>query len=201
MEKCGEVRGRGSVAMRIVAGTARGRVLAAPKRDDVIRPTADRVRETLFNVLGQWCEGLEVLDVFAGTGALALEALSRGAVKAVCIDSGREAQALIRQNAEALGFTQALELLPLPAEKGLAALAKQGRRFHLVFSDPPYRLEAGTMVLEQLGTLGLLHPEATVVVEHAKGEVLAEQVGALTRVDERRFGDTVVSLYRTASSG
>lgn len=187
--------------MRIVAGTARGRTIAGPKRDDVIRPTSDRARQTLFNVLGQWCDGLEVLDVFSGTGALALEALSRGATKAVCVDSGREAQQLIAQNAEALGFASQVELVPLPAERALASLGKAGRKFHLVFSDPPYRLAAAEAILKQVSELGLLHEGATVVVEHSKEEQVPERVGGLARVDERRFGDTVVGLYRAAPSG
>ncbi len=186
--------------MRIVAGAARGRTIAGPKRDDVIRPTADRVRQTLFNVLGQWCDGLEVLDLFSGTGALALEALSRGATKAVCVDSGREAQGLITANAQALGFSDRVELLAQPTERALATLASQGRRFHLVFSDPPYRLEVSLKVLEQLGALCLLHPGATVVVEHAKDEQVPERVGALVRVDERRFGSTVVEVFRAGES-
>src|SRR5438132_1215848 len=126
--------------MRIVAGSARGRPLKGPKSAEVIRPTADRVRETLFNVLGQWLEGQSVLDLYAGTGALALEALSRGAAKAVLVDRDREAQALIRANAESLGFEGRVELLAMPVERAFAALA--GRRFELVFADPPYAASA-----------------------------------------------------------
>jgi len=139
-------------------------VLATPKKADVIRPTADRVRETLFNVLGQTCEGLKVLDLFAGTGALALEALSRGAVKAVLVDSGREAQGLIRQNAEALGFSDRIELLAMPVARALELLSRRGDRFELVFSDPPYRLEQAVPVLE--GVVPLLADGASVVVEY-----------------------------------
>ena len=182
--------------MRIVAGTAKGRTLAGPQGDAVIRPTADRVRQALFNILGQWCDGLAVLDCFAGTGALALEALSRGATSAVLVDSGREAQGLCRRNVDACGFGERATLLGLPVEKGLELLARQGRRFHLVFSDPPYRLEAGARVLERLDTLGLLEPAAVVVLEHGRDEVVPAQVGRLVREDERRFGDTTVSIFR-----
>lgn len=180
--------------MRIVAGSARGRVLAGPKGEDVIRPTSDRVRQALFNVLGQWCEGLAVLDLYAGTGALALEALSRGAVKAVLVDSGREALALCAQNARALGFEAQVEVLASPVDRALPKL--EGRRFELVFADPPYALQAGRAVLEGLLANDLLSPGATVVIEHAKQEALPAQVGALERVDERRYGETQVSIFR-----
>ena len=180
--------------MRIVAGSAKGRLLAGPKGEDVIRPTSDRVRQALFNVLGQWCEGLTVLDLFAGTGALALEALSRGAAKAVLVDSGREALALCAQNAKALGFEAQVEVLASTFERALPRL--KGRRFELVFADPPYALQAGRAVLEGLLAHELLAPGATVVVEHARQEVLAERVGALERVDERTYGDTHVSIFR-----
>ncbi len=182
--------------MRIVAGTARGRPLAAPKRDDVIRPTSDRARETIFNVLGQWCDGQEVLDLFAGTGALGLEALSRGAAKAVLVDQGREAQALCRENARALGFEAQVELLPVPFERALEALGAKGARFDLVFADPPYALEAGAAVLEGLLAHGLLADGARVVLEHGRAEALPARVGRLERADERQFGDTRVTIFR-----
>ncbi len=180
--------------MRIVAGTAKGRVLAAPKSDD-IRPTADRVRETLFNVLGQWCEGLLVLDLYAGTGALAFEALSRGAASAVLVDSSREAQQLIRLNAQTLKFEAQVELLTLPAAKAIESLAAHGKSFDLIFADPPYSHEVGARLLEQLAGTQLLNPGGRLVIERERKEVLADQVGALTKVDERTFGLTTVSIF------
>ena len=144
--------------MRIVAGSARGRVLKGPRRADVIRPTADRVRESLFNVLGQSCDGLAVLDLYSGTGALALEALSRGAKRAVLVDSGREAQQLGAQNAQALGFGDQIELLPISAEKAIAGLHGRGVRFELIFADPPYAQGAVADLLGWLTAHPLLAP-------------------------------------------
>jgi 16S rRNA (guanine(966)-N(2))-methyltransferase RsmD len=181
--------------MRIIAGSSKGRTLIGPKSDDVIRPTSDRVRQTLFNVLGQWCEGFEVLDVFAGTGALALEALSRGASRAVLIDSGREAQGLCRANAEALGYAARVELLAMPAVKGLEVLGARGVRFDLIFADAPYKLQAGELVLAAVEAKALLKAGGRVVVEHASVEQLTSRVGALQSVDERAFGDTVVTIF------
>ena len=129
--------------MRIVAGSAKGRALSGPKATSKhIRPTADRVRETLFNVLGQWLEGQRVLDLYAGTGALGLESVSRGASGVVLVDSDREAQALCRANTDALGFTAQVELLAMPVARALDSLGKRGERFQLIFAEPQH-LEAG----------------------------------------------------------
>jgi 16S rRNA (guanine(966)-N(2))-methyltransferase RsmD len=182
--------------MRIVAGSAKGRVLAAPKSDDVIRPTADRVRETLFNVLGQWCDGLTVLDLFAGTGALGLEAVSRGAEKAVLVDKGKEALELCRANTAALKFQDKVEIIPGGALETIASLARKGRVFELVFSDPPYALKAGVPVLEALSTGKVVSEGGVAVIEHGRDESLPERVGDFERVDERDFGTAIVTIFR-----
>jgi 16S rRNA (guanine966-N2)-methyltransferase len=183
--------------MRIVAGSARGRALLGPKGEG-IRPTADRVRETVFNVLGQWLEGVRVLDLYAGTGALSLEALSRGALGAVMVDTDREAVSLCRRNAEALGFAQVVEILCLPALRAVVQLGARGERFELVFADPPYAARAAKDVLESVERAGVLVPGGTVCLEHDRREEVPERAGALARVDQRRFGDTAVSLFRFA---
>src|SRR5689334_4596427 len=108
--------------MRIVAGSARGRALKGP-RSAAIRPTADRVRESIFNILGQWLDGQRVLDLYAGTGALGLEAVSRGAARAVLVDSGKEAVSLCRQNAKDLGFGGQVTVVAMPVERAVEALA------------------------------------------------------------------------------
>lgn len=180
--------------MRIVAGTARGRVLKGPKSRE-IRPTADRVRESLFNILGQWTDGLSVLDLFAGTGALALEALSRGAVRALLVDKGREALALCQENVRALGFAACAEIWAMPVDRAIERLGREQRRFELIFADPPYALEATQSLLQHISTVGLLAPEGRLVLEHGKSEVAPESVGALCRYDQRRFGETQISLY------
>lgn len=181
--------------MRIVSGSARGRPLKGPKGPG-IRPTADRVRETLFNVLGQYLEGGQVLDLYAGTGALALEALSRGAERAVLVDSGREALGLIRENAAALGFAERCEVIPSDALRALDRLGREGRRFALVFADPPYAQKAIADLLQGIVRTEVLEPGGTVVLEHGKHEPVPEREGALAQVDQRAFGETRVTLYR-----
>lgn len=183
--------------MRIVAGSAKGRPIQGPKSTSRhIRPTADRVRETLFNVLGQWLEGQSVLDLYAGTGALALEALSRGAGRAVLVDSDREAQALCRENTDALGFSAQVELLSQPVARAVDALAKRGEHFELIFADPPYAAKVVETVLDQVGQGKLLVAGGLLIIEHDKREAAPEAHAGFSRVDQRRFGDTLVSFYR-----
>jgi 16S rRNA (guanine(966)-N(2))-methyltransferase RsmD len=179
--------------MRIVGGTARGRTLVGPKGTE-IRPTSDKVRESLFNVLGQTLEPIAVLDLFAGTGALALEALSRGAASAVLVDSAHEAAGLCRTNAQELGFESQVEIWPVPVQRALQRLGREARQFPLVFADPPYALLAGGGLLEQV--VQLLPKNGLLVLEHDKREELPEATPSLVREDERAYGDTRVSLYR-----
>jgi 16S rRNA (guanine966-N2)-methyltransferase len=179
--------------MRIVGGTRRGRRLLSP-RSAATRPTADRVREALFNILGQTLPGGEVLDLYAGTGALALEALSRGAERAVLVEVGAEAAELCRRNAAALGFEGAVTLLRMQAEGAVQMLQREGRSFVLAFADPPYAARVGAWLLDAVSPL--LVAGATLVVEHDRREGLPESGATLFRVDERRFGDTVLSFYR-----
>ena len=184
--------------MRIVAGTHRGRPLLGP-RGPGLRPTADRVRESLFNLLGQFFDGGEVLDLYAGTGALAFEALSRGASGAVLVDQGTEAAKLIAANARALQLEDAIELLRMPVARALPRLSADGRRFALVFADPPYAVEAVADVVRGVGEGALLAEGGTLVVEHGKRESGPEVLAGLRLMEARRFGDTVVSLYRAAT--
>lgn len=183
--------------MRIIAGSARGRILLGP-RSRAIRPTADRVRESIFNVLGQWMDGQSVLDLYAGTGAMALEALSRGAARAVLVDQEREAVGLCRANAAALGFAQQVMILAMPMARAVERLSAQGERFDLVFADPPYAARATGEVLAQVGQRGLLAPEGVLCLEHDRREAVPEQGEGLVRVDQRTFGDSRVSLFRFA---
>lgn len=185
--------------MRIIAGTLKGRALATPgPRSHTVRPTSDKVRGAIFNILGQWMDGLSVLDLFAGTGALAWEALSRGAERAVLVDSSAEALALCRKNAEQFKLQAQVEILPVPAVRACEKLGKQGRVFELIFADPPYAANAVTGVLAAILENRLLGPKGVLVIEHGADEAAPERFGeapALVRHDQRLFGDTTVSFY------
>lgn len=185
--------------MRIIAGSAKGRTLKVPKGTEV-RPTADRVKETIFNVLGQWCDGETVLDLFAGVGGLGLEALSRGASAATFVERDPACLSTLAENARMLGFGDATTTLLRPVDRALRQLAERGARFSLVFADPPYALRAGPSVLEALDAGGLVEPGGRVVFECDRREDLPESVGELHRIDDRQFGDTRVAIYERRSS-
>ena len=176
--------------MRIVAGTARGRRLVAPDGDDT-RPTSDKVRAAVFNVLGQFFDGGRVLDLYAGTGALALEALSRGCAEATCVDASPRAAAAIARNAETCGLAGRVTVVRravLDAVRGLSPGSVD-----LAFVDPPYALGPG----EALGALDrVVRPGGTVVAEHDRRAPPPDRVGALALVDRRAYGDTGISIYR-----
>ncbi|MDA8166056.1 MAG: 16S rRNA (guanine(966)-N(2))-methyltransferase RsmD [Desulfobacteraceae bacterium] len=185
--------------MRIIAGTARGRRLAAPARTKgkpPIRPTADRAREALFSILGPAVAGARVLDLFAGTGALGLEALSRGAAYAVFVDRNREAVALIRENIRLCGFDDRALLIQRDLAKGLGFLAELAAPdFSLVFFDPPYGTGMAARLVVELKKGKGLATGAIVVAEDAPGEELPQASGTLRLFDRRRYGDTGFWLY------
>ncbi|HEU5276145.1 MAG TPA: 16S rRNA (guanine(966)-N(2))-methyltransferase RsmD [Xanthobacteraceae bacterium] len=183
--------------MRIVGGRLRGRNLAAP-RSDAIRPTSDRLRESVFNILahayGDPVAGARVLDLFAGTGALGIEALSRGAAFTLLIDDGAEARALIRQNVDALGLGAATRVFRRDATK--LGPAHPVEPFSLVFLDPPYRKGLGERALAALREGGWLTPDALVIVEEAVDAGFAAPAG-FTELERRPYDDTVVVILRT----
>lgn len=183
--------------MRIVGGSARGRTLLAPRGDKVTRPTADRVRETLFNVLGQAFEPIEILDLYAGSGALGLEALSRGAARATLVERDRDALKVIGQNVLALGFTTQVRVMPMAVDRALQSLRAEGARFPLVFADPPYADVRLAETLEALSA-GLMEEAGLVVFEHAQREEAPLELHGFAREDQRVFGDSLISLYRFA---
>ena len=176
--------------MRIVAGAARGRALAAP-RGTGTRPTSDLVRSAIFNVLGQFFEGGAVLDLYAGSGAMALEALSRGCSRAVCVESDRQAAEVIRRNAAACGLADRVEVRREAVEGSLARLPRAA--FQLVFVDPPYALGPGA-ALQALPPV--LAPGARVVAEHDRRRPPADRHGPLVLADRRAYGSTGISIYR-----
>jgi len=180
--------------VRIIAGEFRGRRLAAVKGR--IRPTSDRVREAIFSVLGAAVVEARVLDLFAGTGALSLEALSRGARDAVLVEEHSTALNILRQNVAALGLESRTRVLPLPVTKALRKLAAEGEQFSLVFLDPPYERGLAEKTLAALQGSGLLVPGARAVAEHSQRETLPELVGGLQLGQCRRYGDTQVAFYQ-----
>lgn len=175
--------------MRIIAGRWRGRAIAAPA-GDATRPTSDRAREAIFSMLASRLggfDGLDVLDLFAGSGALGLEALSRGAASACFIDADSAAVKAIRANLKALGAEADVRQLPV------ASLGPAPRAHHLVFLDPPYGKGLAAPALAQLTATGWIAPGALVSIETGAGEALETDLDLLV---ERRFGKALVRLLR-----
>ena len=179
--------------MRIIAGTDRGRKLFAPEGVET-RPTADRVRESLYNILGAKVTDAMVLDLFAGSGALALEALSRGAAFAALADNDPKAVRVIERNIQLMRAEDKTRLIRADWQDALRRL--QGQRFSLVFLDPPYRmLDVYGLAAEQMRKMDLLAEGAVLVMEHAAKSPLTLPDG-FEITDERRYGDTAVALVR-----
>jgi 16S rRNA (guanine966-N2)-methyltransferase len=189
--------------MRVIAGTYRSRILKSLK-GLALRPTSDKLRETLFNVLAPNIAGARFLDLFAGTGAIGIEAISRGAAEVVFIENHPPAAALIRKNLEALGIRAGVTLLAADVLRGLETLAAREKGtasgFGCIFLDPPYTAaEDYARVLRFLGSSELVAPDGIVVAEHRRNFDLPEESGALGRVRVLRQGDAALSFYRHRS--
>ena len=173
--------------MRIITGSAKGARLKTPKGQDT-RPTADRIKESLFNILGQMVQGRTVLDIFAGTGNLGLEALSRGAARAVLVD--KATAPLMRENAVHTRLADRTEIMGGDAYSVLARLEAQGKRFGLIFCDPPYHRGLWEKALKFLDESQVLSPEGILVVEHGADENDLPELQRLRRVLNKGYGHT-----------
>jgi 16S rRNA (guanine966-N2)-methyltransferase len=184
--------------MRVVGGSLRGRTLAAPKSQS-IRPTADRLREALFNILVHAYDnpiaGARVLDLFAGTGALGIEALSRGAAFALFVDDGAEARALLRENVATLGLGGTSRIFRREATK--LGPAHPVEPFSLAFLDPPYGKGLAEQALASARAGGWLVPDALIVVEEAKKSAFAAPKG-FSEIERRSYDDTEFVVLRLA---
>jgi 16S rRNA (guanine966-N2)-methyltransferase len=185
--------------MRVIAGSLRGRVFKAP-RGAATRPTSDRVREALFSIIGD-VGGMQVIDLYAGTGALGIEALSRGAEHATFVDHARQAITVLRGNVRDLGIEQRCTVLPVRVERLVSAPLLRGDGFDLVLADPPYRALCDAKVLEALAALlggdasTVVRRGGKVVLEHSKS-LLPPAFPGLLHEDLRIYGDTALSFYR-----
>ncbi len=184
--------------MRIIGGSLGGRRLASVKGR--MRPTGAKVREALFAILGDRVIEARVLDLFAGTGALGIEALSRGAREAVFVEDDPASLKVLGRNLEDLGLGNRARVAPLEARRALKKLKAQGEGFNLVFLDPPYGKGLAAAALAALNEAGLLAPGGLIAAEHSSKESLPEKVGNLTRIDLRRYGDTQVALYEAVGN-
>lgn len=178
--------------MRIISGSAKGRRLASPK-SPLIRPVSDKVKGAIFNILGP-IEGLSVLDLFAGTGSVGLEAASRGAGKVVLVDGGDESIRLLKKNIEECEFQDTVIAVRGKIPQILKLVGSKNPPFNLVFVDPPYDKGLINKTLPFLLRYKLIDAQSTVIIEHSPREIPAA-VG-LEQTDSRKYGQTIVSFYR-----
>lgn len=180
--------------MRVIGGTSRGRKLAGPRGLDV-RPTADPVKEALFNILAEQVPGAYFLDLFAGTGNIGIEALSRGARQATFVESNPSVVRLLRANLQRCGLAGHADVRALPVSRFL--LQQRTPVYDLVFLDPPYQTQEAEKVLPSLGRDAIIRANGRVVIEHFHKSLLDDQIGYLTLVKTYRYGDTCLSVYQS----
>src|SRR5215510_10555153 len=184
--------------VRVIAGTLKSRLLKTVS-GNATRPTSDRLKETLFNLLQTKIVGSRFLDCFAGGGSIGIEAISRGAHFVAFIESSPHASKIIRENIASLGLSSSkrYSLLNKTVEAGLKILQRTGAKFDIVFLDPPYEAASEyPRVLEALQQYQIIEDEASIIAEHSKHSKLANQIGDLVRVRQVNQGDSVLSIYR-----
>ncbi len=181
--------------MRVISGSAKGRRLFAPK-GTATRPTSDRVKESLFSILGDRVPGSAVLDLYAGSGALGIEALSGGASRAVFVDVESAAIEAIGRNVEAAGFSDRTTITQAPVETILRDLADEGARFDLIFLDPPYRIAGAGLEAVVEAVVFRLTDLGSAVLEHRANPQLPRFGETVEVYDTRRYGDTGLVFFK-----
>ena len=186
--------------MRVIAGQWRGRTLFSPK--GAVRPTQDRVRQILFDILGAQIVGGDVLDLYAGSGALGIEALSRGAGQVVLVESEARARKVLERNLEAVGAGERARVLGRPVLSALPDLLRSGARFRWILADPPYGSAEVERLLSWVGGVGgeILDGRGGLVLESGRPDAVPERSGGLLLHRERIIGDTVLRFFRPGES-
>ncbi len=188
--------------MRIIAGEYKGRRLKEP-RGVHLHPTSERVREALFSIIGERLREARFLDLYAGTGAVGIEALSRGAQLVVFVESHSASRALIEENLTHCGLTPHASIIPYSADAYLQE-SMGGQTlppFDIVFADPPYEESIAEQLLALLGDSTKISAKTLVILEHSKHIPIPAQVGQLTQMRQYRYGDTILTVFKTSESG
>lgn len=159
------------------------------------RPTADKVKESVFNILPHDFKDKEVLDLFAGTGNLGIEALSRGALKAVFIENSRHVLPVLEKNLRNCGFTDISQIIGTTVDKGIKILERRRNRFDFMFLDPPYRKGILKDTLVKISRSDILKDNVLVIAEHSSSEIIEGDIEKLTLTDQRRYGTTLISFF------
>lgn len=180
--------------MRVIGGSLKGKKLFSAKGLN-LRPTSDRVKESIFDILQDQFQGWNVLDLFAGTGALGIEALSRGAKRAVFVEGNKRSLGALRRNIEECRLKEQSEVLGREVQATIKILEARGESFELIFLDPPYGRGLARRILEALSGNSIVTPDTLVVAEHSISEGI-ESIPSLKRIDLRKYGRTLISFFR-----
>lgn len=183
------------IGMRVISGSAKGRPLKAVPGNGT-RPTTDKVKEAMFSIIGPYFDGGHVLDLFAGTGGLGIEALSRGMEHGVFIDMEYKSIEVIKSNVQSARLTEQAEIYRNEAGRALKVLQKREAIFDLVFLDPPYRMKNGIELMQEMHERGLLNPGATIVLEFETGHPYPTECQHFIGVRQAEYGDTTLYVYR-----
>lgn len=181
--------------MRVVSGTLKGRTVKAVKGSNT-RPTTDKIKESIFNIIGPYFEGGTVLDLYGGSGNLAIESMSRGIEKAILVDREMIAVQTIKQNVKELGLEERVEVYRNDAFKALKALTKRDVSFDLVFLDPPYKGQKINEIIEFIHEHHLLNDGGVIMAECLKEDGLHERVGDISQIRREIYGITAITIYR-----
>ncbi|WP_312024139.1 16S rRNA (guanine(966)-N(2))-methyltransferase RsmD [Bhargavaea beijingensis] len=184
--------------MRIISGERRGLQLKSASGTDT-RPTSDKVKESVFNIIGPYFDGGRVLDLFAGSGGLALEALSRGMDHAVMVEKDRRAQAAIIENIGKCRYDDRVDLMRADARQAVRRIISKEEPFDMVFLDPPYARDTYYKLAGELAGAGLISRGGTIVCEHDRSVTLPDSFGVFGKDKESVYGGTVISIYRQAA--
>lgn len=180
--------------MRVIAGSHKGRRLLGPKGQQM-RPTSDRVKEALFSILGSRVAGALVLDLYAGTGAIGIEALSRGAQAVTFVEANPASLLLLRSNLEHCGLMDAADIRACKTETFLRGVSRRRRAYDIVFADPPYETHSAEVLLPSLARTGIITSDSIVILEHRTKHTIPPHIDRLTRVRQYRYGDTTLSVF------
>ncbi|MDM5198752.1 16S rRNA (guanine(966)-N(2))-methyltransferase RsmD [Fictibacillus enclensis] len=181
--------------MRVISGECKGRPLKAVPGQGT-RPTTDKIKESLFNIIGPYFKGGLGLDLYGGSGGLGIEALSRGMDKIIFVDRDAKATEVMKSNLKACGYEEQSEVYKIESHRALKALKKREFAFDLVLLDPPYARQRIADDIKKLDEYGLLNRDVQVVAEHDPSVRLPQAIGNLKKVREENYGSTTISLYR-----
>lgn len=181
--------------MRVISGKVRGLKLDTPKNEDV-RPTTDRVKESLFNIINQYVMDSNVLDLFAGTGSLGIECLSRGALSATFVDVSKDSINIVKSNVKKSRFENESTILNIDFKSAIDRLKVQNKKFDIIFMDPPYYKNMFIDALSAIDDANLLDEDGIIVVEHDTKDKFVDNIGRLEKTKEKKYGNTTLTFYK-----